>query len=106
MKPRYTVHSYSGYWWIRDNATGEAARSHGGASRLIYHPRKNTWEEIGKAQERAQRKADKLNQETRRAAAELIRHAHTTRRACDHINGDPTDYRLENLRVVTLAANR
>ena len=57
---RFTVHSYSGYWWIHDNQTGEAARNRGGA-RLIYHPRQNTWEEIRKAYDRAQRKADKLN---------------------------------------------
>ena len=64
---RFTVHSYSGYWWICDNQTGESARSRGGARdgsglrRLIYRPRQNTWEEIRKAYDRAQRKADKLN---------------------------------------------
>ena len=64
---RFTVHSYSGYWWIRDNQTGEAAMCCGGARdgsgsrRLIYHPRANTWEEMSKAYDRAQRKADKLN---------------------------------------------
>ena len=61
-EPRYTVHSYSLYWWIRDNETGQAAVNSNGA-RLFYHPRANTWEEDDKARERAQRKADRLNEE-------------------------------------------
>lgn len=61
MIPQFTVHSYSTYWWIRDNNTGQPVKSLGN-NRLIYHPRKNTWEEIDSAQKRAQRKADKLNQ--------------------------------------------
>lgn len=60
MTPRFTVHSYASYWWLCDNQTGRPATNRGG-SRLIYHPRKNTWEEIHNAQKRAQRKADKLN---------------------------------------------
>jgi hypothetical protein len=60
VTPRFTAHSYAHYWWIQDNKTGDAARNLGGA-RLIYHPRENTWEEINKARQRAQRKADKLN---------------------------------------------
>lgn len=58
--PRFTVHSYSGYWWICDNKTGDSAKNLGGV-RLFYRPRGSTWEEMDKAQKRAQRKADKMN---------------------------------------------
>lgn len=58
--PRFTVHSYDSYWWICDNRTGQAVTNANGA-RLFYHPRTNTWEEMDKAQKRAQRKTDKLN---------------------------------------------
>jgi hypothetical protein len=39
-------------------------------------------------------------------ALALIREARTTHRVLDHINWDITDYRLENLRVVTLGGDR
>ena len=50
----------------------------------------------------AKKAADKLNQQWHR----FIREARTIGRALDHLNGDITDNRIENLRVVTLKANR
>lgn len=40
------------------------------------------------------------------AYRELSAEAYTTGKAVDHINGDPTDTRPENLRIVTLAGDR
>lgn len=56
--------------------------------------------------EGAKKAADKLNRLMRLDALALIREARTTHRVLDHINWDITDYRLENLRVVTLGGDR
>ena len=61
MTPRFTAHSYQSYWWIRDNDTGQPVKDRSNSRRLLYHPRTNTWAEISKAKDRAQRKTDKLN---------------------------------------------
>jgi hypothetical protein len=42
----------------------------------------------------------------RKAARRLIAEARRTHRAIDHIDGDPTNYDLANLRIVTLSDNR
>jgi hypothetical protein len=66
--PQFTVHSYSSYWWIRDNDTKQPVRDRSNSRRLLYHPHTNTWTEISKAGEHAQRKADKLNHVIKQAA--------------------------------------
>jgi hypothetical protein len=61
MTPRFTIHSYQSYWWIRDNNTEQPVKDRSGSRRLLYRPRTNIWTEISKAKDRAKRKADKLN---------------------------------------------
>jgi hypothetical protein len=43
--------------------------------------------------------------EAKREAYRLIREAHSTGRAVQHVGGDPTNNDLANLRIVTLKAN-
>ena len=54
--------------------------------------------------ENARKAAHQLNTQMSRDAWALTKAAHKTGRATDHINGDITDNRPENLRVVTLTA--
>ena len=54
----------------------------------------------------AQKAADKLNAQMWLSLVSLKYEARTNRKAIDHINGDITDNRPENLRVVTLPENR
>lgn len=50
--------------------------------------------------------AEMARVQKKREVAALINDAHATRKAIDHIDGDPTNNDLTNLRVVTLKANR
>jgi hypothetical protein len=56
-KARFTAHTYAGYWWIRDNQTGDAVTASNGR-RLFYHVSALGMEG---AMNRAKRKAAKLN---------------------------------------------
>ena len=55
--------------------------------------------------ENARKAADELNELMRHDYLALVREAHASGRYIDRINGDTSDNRLANLRVVT-AANR
>lgn len=61
MIPRFTTHTYSGYWWICDNLTNSAVVNKAG-HRLFYHV--NSYG-LQKAAEMARRKVEKLNRELR-----------------------------------------
>ena len=50
--------------------------------------------------------AEMTRVQKKREAAALIDDAHATGKAIDHIDGDPTNNDLTNLRIVTLKANR
>ena len=54
----------------------------------------------------AQKAANQLNAQMSRDAWTLTKEAHEAKRVIDHINGDISDNRLENLRVVTLQKDR
>lgn len=54
---RFTPHTYNGYWWVRDNVTGDVVTNATG-TRLAYHV--NTWG-FDEAARKAKEKAARLN---------------------------------------------
>lgn len=62
IEPRYTTHSYAGYWWIKDNLTGLSVKD--AAGRLVTFHVQATWQAESTSRggyERARRKAAHLN---------------------------------------------
>jgi hypothetical protein len=58
---RFTAHTYGGFWWVRDNTTGQVVVNKARARRL-FHMREDEFTNRA-AEGRAKRLADKLNAE-------------------------------------------